>query len=1002
MGTYRASRVPGEYGTVRAGSTAISIMNRQAANRALHGDSVAVRLLKRENRTRDNNILAAMAEADDVMHTSPTQEDSPEKITPPDASPEAMMGTAATDSGGGGGQPQGEVVAILQRSPQDIVACMSEPDERSLRDGASRTGVMYAALCLPMDRSYPQLRLSSRRLPDLIGQRFVVRIDDWPATSTYPNAHLLRVLGPLSDLRTEGEAILVSTGISHPAFSAAALGELPQVSDPRHWQVPAEEIPERRDLRSPDHLICSVDPPGCTDVDDALSVRFLGPDCIELGVHIADVSHFVHQGGSLDREAEARSTSVYLPDRRLDMLPRLLSEHLCSLNSNVDRLAVSVLWTLDSSFKLQEAWMGRTIIRSRHKLTYQQAQNLVDGAPVGDVVVADPEGLAALKANLQALCKFADHLRQGRLENGAMELESAELQFETSAEGEATGVKTKQELPMMRTVAELMIHANSTVAARIHAAFPRAALLRRHPPPRPEVFSEVEELCRAGGHPLDTSSPAALSKSLAAACAASTDASIASLVKSLATRAMSEAEYFSTGDVRPGGGGQGHFGLALAEYTHFTSPIRRYADIIVHRQLMTALQMESGSPIGPSQQDGDPSRRRVCVGTAPKAPAPQHRALVRTAEHVNERHRAAKKAQRDCQALHLLLLLHREPHVEPALIYAILPQQLLVFVPQFHIRGAIRLVDRTGLVLPLTLDASSQQPANDAFAVAARRKWRLEQDVSGSCRIVDGETGAEEASFEPMQKAKRSQSGKSSQAGYQDGGTASADAEDIQRMQRALAKSGVMEQHRKALAEGRGSRGPVARSLLSQAQQKQQAQALARAHPSATKPPGVQPLLHVTPPASSAADVALRESQPVESSPEEPCPLVASSGPAAADSAAEPAEEALADAHSPTAVHSSSRASPDRGANARPSPQRRSKEAAGPADSIAAAIASAWELVRHQVPKIQAAHLHEPDLPVQLWAGASDMQQPVQASIGASSSQAYPAQQQLQQLLWQV
>ncbi|KAK9833762.1 hypothetical protein WJX74_005180 [Apatococcus lobatus] len=991
QGTYRASRVPGEFGVVRAGTTAISIMSRAAANRALQGDTVAVRLLKHEQ--WDGTIPRTLLQDDDVMPTNTGPA--------PDASPHESSAAAVDTQAGGRRQPQGEVMAILQRSPQDIVACMCEPDERSLREGTSRTGSMYAALCLPMDRSYPQLRISSRRLPDLLGQRFVVRIDDWPATSTFPNAHLVRVLGPLNDLRTEGEAVLVNNAISHPPFSAAALGELPQVLDPRSWQIPAEEVLERRDLRSDDYLICSVDPPGCTDVDDALSVRFLGPDIIELGVHIADVSHFVHQGGCLDREAEARSTSVYLPDRRLDMLPRLLSEHLCSLNSNVDRLSVSVIWTLDMSFNLKQVWMGRTIIRSKHKLTYQEAQNLVDGVPVEAGVGGDEVGRAALKQNLQALCDFADHLRQGRLENGAMELESAELQFETSAEGEARGVKTKQELPMMRTVAELMIHANSTVAARIHAAFPRAALLRRHPPPRPEAFAEVEELCKAGGHPLDTSTPATLSKSLAAACTASADPSIASLVKSLATRAMSEAEYFSTGDVRPGGGGQGHFGLALAEYTHFTSPIRRYADIIVHRQLITALSLSSPPDedfAGP-RIEGGRLGRGMCVGTAPLSPEPQHRGLVHTADHVNGRHRAAKKAQRDCQALHLLLLLHREPHVEPALVYAILPQQLFVFVPQFHIRGAIRLTDKAGLVIPPANGVDDPQLAADAFGTAARRILQLQQDGDGSCSIINHESGTEVARFRPMQRiwvelgadgsrahgptlqmrlvseahplvrAQAEQIFLAARGNQQAVGTAKGDAQDIKRMQEALATSGLLEQHKKAVAEGTAKPYPIARSMLTQAQQKQQAQELARVQASSQQQP---------PSTSTSHAPVLPGSRTPAGSPADPLQhLQASGGHSTVEHQEQAAHGSMSGAsHNPAAEHHGEESDGDMHGN-RDIPaaeamaehktgRRRSAQHAG---SIAAAIADAWSLSEQQVS--DSHRLAETQLPQQLSAGSA-------------------------------
>ncbi|KAK3258973.1 hypothetical protein CYMTET_32006 [Cymbomonas tetramitiformis] len=152
-----------------------------------------------------------------------------------------------------------------------------------------------------------------------------------------------------------------------------------QVDTPEEpWRIPEEEIARRRDLRGPEHRTASIDPPGCVDVDDALSVHALPGGGWEVGVHIADVSHFVRAGGALDMEARARGTTVYLVDRRLDMLPGVLSENLCSLLAGVDRLAVSVLWTLTPDLEVTDVWFGRTVIHSAHKLTYQQAQAMFD------------------------------------------------------------------------------------------------------------------------------------------------------------------------------------------------------------------------------------------------------------------------------------------------------------------------------------------------------------------------------------------------------------------------------------------------------------------------------------------------------------------------------------------------------------------------------------------------------------------------------------------------
>ncbi|BDA44024.1 DIS3-like exonuclease 1 [Coccomyxa sp. Obi] len=727
QGTLHMSRRGPTEGVVRishgrnAGEVLVS--GRKALNRAIHGDVVAVQLLPRNQWPASS---AAVIE-EDVQEASAgdlDEDDAHDGLVDGDE----LTGTDLLSQVGANGslQPSGEVVAIVQRSAQDLAVCLSQQDEDALLSNPDSLR-SEAVLCVPMDRRLPLLRLRSRHLLPLVKQRFVVRVDTWPRNSKHPTCHFVRSLGALNDMRAETDAVLVKAGIEWQPFSESAMAELPRVADPSQWTVPDVEVCKRRDLRSADYLICSIDPPGCTDVDDALSVRELPSGEIEVGVHIADVSHFVPQGGFLDGEAAARCTTVYLVDRRLDMLPSLLSEHLCSLRARTDRLAVSVLWTLSPDLEVRDVWFGRTIIRSRYQLEYQQAQDIMDGRPPQpehDSIAM--EDRPRLQQTLQTLARVAAHLRAGRLQDGALELESAELRFETAAEGQPTEVTGKAEVPMMAVVAEMMIFANSAVARRIHQAFPSSALLRRHPPPRQDAFKEVEALCEAGGCPLDTSSNAALSRSLEAAVVASGDPAIGSLIKSLVTRAMSEAEYFSSGDARPGGGGLSHFGLALAYYTHFTSPIRRYADVVVHRQLIAAL----------SSPDA--------------APPVHHSKLQQVTGTMNERHRQAKRAQRECSDLYLLFLLHSKPHVEAAILYEIQPTGALLFVPKYHMKGAVQLTDRAGRPIPL-LRKGVGDDLNDPFAVAERQKLTLHHGAD-SVSIVDRDTGEERDRLSAMQR----------------------------------------------------------------------------------------------------------------------------------------------------------------------------------------------------------------------------------------------------------
>lgn len=529
-------------------------------------------------------------------------------------------------------------------------------------------------------------------------------------------------------------------------------------------------------------------------MDDALHARALPPRqhdgaAYEVGVHIADVSHFVTQGSMLDGEAASRCTSVYLSDRRLDMLPGVLSGNLCSLLSNVDRLAVSVVWRLDSDLEVISAWFGRTIIRSRYKLHYQQAQDVLDGsteptpAPGTDEIA--PQDLARVKESLevgrrrqpradaltcahvnfrvtsallpwpfvpcplahsicvpsmlplhafhghsfpalwlirsaflpygqsvwspipQILARVAGKARARRVQEGALELASAEMRFELNGPDKTPlGVQSKKEIPMMGVVAEMMILANSWVARRIHAAFPTCALLRRHAPPRERSLEEIKEVLGPAGALIDGSSGAALQRSIDRACEAVGGEThpAAVLVRALVTRAMSEALYFSTGDASDG---ISHFGLALEHYTHFTSPIRRYADVVVHRQLLRAVGQDDATPEwrtrglqspAATAEGGSGTRGEGQPGGRAPAAVMPHKDLAEAADAMNARHRESKRASKECSELFLLVLLRDKPMVEPAVVCGVRSEGVVVFVPKFHIKAAVALRLRDGSI----------------------------------------------------------------------------------------------------------------------------------------------------------------------------------------------------------------------------------------------------------------------------------------------------------------
>ena len=652
----------------------VFIPSKRAMNRAFHGDDVVVALEPKE-RWASSRVNTVMEEDETAAAANALPSDEKED----DAAETCASGARRVRTG--------RIVGVARRRVVDVVACLDSVDEEDIvrNPHAKRNG----ALCVPMDGKIVKIKLLTRRASDLVGMRFVVRVDEWRTNQRYPNGHLIKILGAVGDVDGEMAALLARYDVPTDPFGAQALAELPR--DGASWTVPECEYATRRDLRH--HRACSIDPPGCTDVDDALSVHFLpevnpqNGGSIEIGVHIADVSHFVRPGTLLDYEARLRGTTVYLVDRRLDMLPSLLSENLASLLEKRDRLALSCVWTLNDRLDVVDVWFGKSVIHSRHQMTYHQAQAIYDGVSTTteDAVAFGVEETGVVRRDLKMLVDFASKVNAVRASHGAVELESAELRFETDAQTKSpTEVIQKREVPMMRVVAELMILANSAAAKTIHAAFPTSAFLRRHAPPREDGFAELKRLAAARDVELDCSSGEALNASLARISTTFADSEIATLFKGLATRAMSEAQYVSSGSIPAEDSGFGHYGLALTHYTHFTSPIRRYADIIVHRQIVAALDQARGGSDAQAVKKFESDRSLA------------HGALEPIATHLNERNRASKRAQSRCGEIYLLWLLREKPLVEPAVIHEIRDDGFLVFLPSFHIKASVRLRDQDG------------------------------------------------------------------------------------------------------------------------------------------------------------------------------------------------------------------------------------------------------------------------------------------------------------------
>ncbi|CAA7262309.1 unnamed protein product [Cyclocybe aegerita] len=474
-------------------------------------------------------------------------------------------------------QPTGRIVGIIKRNWRAYVCHI---DSTSLTSSNTSSLSQQTVFATPVSRLLPRIRLRTRQAPTLIGQKILVTIDRWDVTSRYPEGHFVRALGKAESKEAEQESLLLEFEVPYRPFGKAILDCLPPEGE--QWVVPpksetSKEWKDREDLR--DLLICSIDPPACQDIDDALHARPLPNGNTEAGVHIADVSHFVHPDTPMDSEAASRGTTVYLVDKRIDMLPALLGTNLCSLRPFVERLAFSAIWELTPDADIVNVRFTKSVIASKAAFTYEEAQIRKD----------DPHRQDDLTASIRLLNSLAQKLKAKRMAAGALNLASPEVKIhlDSAESSDPIDVEQKEMRETNSLVEEFMLLANISVARKIEETFPQTAVLRRHMPPPKTNFEKLQDiLMKRKGLKLDVSSSGALAASLDL-CVDEKEPAFNTLVRIMATRCMLSAEYFCSGSV--GKDTFGHYGLASPIYTHFTSPIRRYADVLAHRQLAAAI-----------------------------------------------------------------------------------------------------------------------------------------------------------------------------------------------------------------------------------------------------------------------------------------------------------------------------------------------------------------------------------------------------------------------------
>jgi ribonuclease R len=446
-------------------------------------------------------------------------------------------------------QPEGEVVEIIERAKTSFVGVISMSKNFTFLVPSGKNN---------FDIFIPKDKLKGAKH----GQKAVAKITDWPAHAKNPFGEIIDVLGDAGHNDTEMHAILAEFDLPYkfPEKVNKAAEKLPV-------EITSEEIAKRRDFRKVPTF--TIDPGDAKDFDDALSIQKLENGNWEVGVHIADVSHYVEAGSMIDNEAYDRATSVYLVDRVVPMLPEKLSNGVCSLSPHTNKLCFSAVFELDDDAMIKKQWIGRTIIYSDRRFSYEEAQEIIE------------TGEGDMKEQVLTLHRIAQKLKSIRYQNGAIAFDRAEVKFNLDDTGKPIGVYFKVAKESNQLIEEFMLLANKKVAESIgkvkDKSKARTFIYRIHDRPDPDKLEKFNNFIGKFGYGLPLDMPGNISSSMNSLLTKVKGSHEENVISTLAIRSMAKAVY-STRNI-------GHYGLSFEYYSHFTSPIRRYPDLMVHRLL---------------------------------------------------------------------------------------------------------------------------------------------------------------------------------------------------------------------------------------------------------------------------------------------------------------------------------------------------------------------------------------------------------------------------------